>query len=623
MKKILGVLSIVLALGLFSCTSTSQLQTENKKIDTSVQVVQIPGKNIPEVSTEQNTLSIDTGAKLAAIQGDCPLCIYWYKDFDHDGYGANTVDEKNPLFKKKQPFNYINRSGDCDDTNPQITSPITYYLDNDQDGFGGILGTQLCTLTPGKDFSTNSLDCDDFNSNINPDKVEVWNGLDDNCNTLIDEGLTSPGIVINTTKALIPEYMGAGGTSAMFAVPANDPKNQTFIDLMISGHFNSYIGAVEGHESEYSHFKLPYGTKGSGYNPPLPCDPRPMNGELCKTYQQDFFLSWMDLCNKTNAKAVYTANIQTGSLQDIYYFINQFSNQETIVIFYGLEGATSNYPVLTSKTYPPKFYQYVDSVNKKFPDRKIYHLADMPEVKKNPITGKYNSWIQDFVNYRAVDSNKIGIRQYYHGFDQYGNLTRIPDQDSSIYTAGLPVFNTHIDDTEVLFKGCPIFVAQFSTDVPVYVSKLPLNGRIVDMFWYLRAEKIMIERTTSGQSNFIGSSIIGLKSMFNSLNFPWLSVINNMYLEQRTYCTVQHSLGSQVDMLAGYKNGKYSLLIQNRSGKEIDIPEYFLLDLKYTKPTFSKVQGFAGSTLGSTTGAEHNPLITGKLSKFSIVYLEF
>ena len=52
-----------------------------------------------------------------------------------------------------------------------MTNPLVADLDNDNDGY--------------RWFN----DCDDNNSNIAPDKPERWNGLDDDCDEIIDEGV--------------------------------------------------------------------------------------------------------------------------------------------------------------------------------------------------------------------------------------------------------------------------------------------------------------------------------------------------------------------------------------------------------------------------------------------------
>ncbi|HNF72156.1 MAG TPA: putative metal-binding motif-containing protein, partial [Chitinophagaceae bacterium] len=65
------------------------------------------------------------------------------------------------------------------------------YQDSDGDGYGNPAVSQsgLCdNPTPG--FVNVSGDCNDNNNQIHPGSVEICNGLDDNCNGQIDEGLT-------------------------------------------------------------------------------------------------------------------------------------------------------------------------------------------------------------------------------------------------------------------------------------------------------------------------------------------------------------------------------------------------------------------------------------------------
>ena len=81
--------------------------------------------------------------------------------------------------------------GSCDfDPNANCPGPCAtaqeYFLDNDGDGFGSSsLGTS-CTQPPGS--STIGGDCDDNDPDVNPGIFELCgNGVDDNCNGLLDE----------------------------------------------------------------------------------------------------------------------------------------------------------------------------------------------------------------------------------------------------------------------------------------------------------------------------------------------------------------------------------------------------------------------------------------------------
>ncbi|MBI2257986.1 MAG: T9SS type A sorting domain-containing protein [Flavobacteriia bacterium] len=75
-------------------------------------------------------------------------------------------------------------TSDCDDNDPNVFQNLTVYIDNDLDGYDN--GTALICMgtTPPSGYSLNSLgiDCDDFNSNVNPGATEIPNnGIDDDC----------------------------------------------------------------------------------------------------------------------------------------------------------------------------------------------------------------------------------------------------------------------------------------------------------------------------------------------------------------------------------------------------------------------------------------------------------
>lgn len=74
--------------------------------------------------------------------------------------------------------------------NGSCIAPTTYYRDLDGDGFGNPSNTtSACSLPSG--FVTNNSDCNDNNSAVYPGATEVCNTIDDNCNTLIDDGLAT------------------------------------------------------------------------------------------------------------------------------------------------------------------------------------------------------------------------------------------------------------------------------------------------------------------------------------------------------------------------------------------------------------------------------------------------
>ena len=128
----------------------------------------------------------------------------WYADADHDGYGGP------PLSACAQPAGSVANSTDCNDTNAaihpgateacngvddncngQIDEGVTptFYRDADGDMHGDptMPVTTYCTA-PLHYVLTND-DCNDTNAAIHPGATEVCNGVDDNCNGQIDEGV--------------------------------------------------------------------------------------------------------------------------------------------------------------------------------------------------------------------------------------------------------------------------------------------------------------------------------------------------------------------------------------------------------------------------------------------------
>ncbi len=133
--------------------------------------------------------------------------VTYYLDGDTDGFGNPNISQNSctPL------AGYVTNNTDCNDSNAQVRPSATeicnliddncngqineglvfinYFIDTDLDGFGAGPATNSCT-PPSGNFVTNNFDCNNNNANIRPNATEVCNGIDDNCNTLADEGLS-------------------------------------------------------------------------------------------------------------------------------------------------------------------------------------------------------------------------------------------------------------------------------------------------------------------------------------------------------------------------------------------------------------------------------------------------
>jgi len=79
---------------------------------------------------------------------------------------------------------------DCDDNDPNVGAgdPQTWYADTDGDGFGDLNNSiEACSQPEG--YVDNNQDCDDSNAAINPVATEICDGVDNDCDGQVDEGV--------------------------------------------------------------------------------------------------------------------------------------------------------------------------------------------------------------------------------------------------------------------------------------------------------------------------------------------------------------------------------------------------------------------------------------------------
>ncbi|CEG13985.1 hypothetical protein MSIBF_A840002 [groundwater metagenome] len=168
-------------------------------------------KNITAQDCDDNNASINPGATeiCNGIDDNCNnqmdenLQQYiYFGDADNDNYGnlTNNLTTCNIT----PPVEYVNNTMDCNDNNASINpgatdipnnkidencngyNNITCYADADNDNY--INNTNTVYNDNGTCLIT-SQDCDDNNASINPGATEICNGIDDNCNNQMDEGI--------------------------------------------------------------------------------------------------------------------------------------------------------------------------------------------------------------------------------------------------------------------------------------------------------------------------------------------------------------------------------------------------------------------------------------------------
>ena len=135
----------------------------------------------------------------------CPLVTY-YRDNDGDGYG-------DPLMwaqvRCDYLINYVENNLDCNDNNDKEHPNQTWYQDSDSDGISNGNALTQCSRPAGykilSELTAVSGDCNDNNASVYLDAPEMCDGLDNNCDGKVDNSPViikfddvSSGTVINT-----------------------------------------------------------------------------------------------------------------------------------------------------------------------------------------------------------------------------------------------------------------------------------------------------------------------------------------------------------------------------------------------------------------------------------------
>src|ERR1041385_3254697 len=167
----------------------------------------------------------------------------FYADADGDTYGNASVT----TMACNAPSGYVSDNTDCDDAHASVhpgatevcngiddncTGGIdegvlsTFYRDADGDAYGNASVTaQACSAPSG--YVADATDCDDAHSSVHPGATEVCNGIDDNCNSLVDEGITFKNYYAdadhdNYGSTLLGSFCSAPSNSSLVSGDCND-----------------------------------------------------------------------------------------------------------------------------------------------------------------------------------------------------------------------------------------------------------------------------------------------------------------------------------------------------------------------------------------------------------------
>ncbi|MBK7808987.1 MAG: T9SS type A sorting domain-containing protein [Saprospiraceae bacterium] len=150
-----------------------------------------------DCNDNNNTINPSATEVCDGIDNDCDgstdegVLTTYYADVDQDGFG-------NPSSSTQacaQPGGYVTDNTDCDDNDPLEKPGQVWYKDNDNDNYGqtGAPSITQCLRPVGYkaaiELISTTGDCNDNNNTINPAATEVCDGIDNDCDGSIDEGV--------------------------------------------------------------------------------------------------------------------------------------------------------------------------------------------------------------------------------------------------------------------------------------------------------------------------------------------------------------------------------------------------------------------------------------------------
>ncbi len=161
----------------------------------------VPGRVLSQNDCDDSQKTINPNATeiCDGLDNDCdgeanaPVGINDFEDDDRDGVpdeacGGTDCDDTDPRTSEGAVEVCDHVDNDCDGKVDEETVQNIWYLDEDGDGWGVVLGSALASCDPIVGRAINFGDCDDTDRDVYPGRTEYCDGVDEDCDGQIDEG---------------------------------------------------------------------------------------------------------------------------------------------------------------------------------------------------------------------------------------------------------------------------------------------------------------------------------------------------------------------------------------------------------------------------------------------------
>jgi hypothetical protein len=239
---------------------------------------------------------------------------------------------------------------------------VTYYLDNDQDGYGQTnVNVSACQAVPG--YVALNGDCNDASQSIGPSAQEICNNIDDNCSGSIDEGwLKLPSTAVQATTYAYPNT----SSSSYFTINLNNGVDHPLVEgtgkdlwYKFTAQYNTLKATITNATGEISLSLYSYSTTGCVELIQTECEAGFANQVLMNDQMiigQNYLLLVHQVNGTMSTGAKLSIQHLLGSAPDHVYGVNGTSSYSSVCnsfkAVYRSGGAAYVFQVLSSTSNP-------------------------------------------------------------------------------------------------------------------------------------------------------------------------------------------------------------------------------------------------------------------------------